>query len=91
MKEQKSYIDTIKKIAEEFGVKKLVLFGSALDSESEPNDIDLTCEGLRGKDFFAFGTKLERTLHITIDLVPINPESKFIQHILGKGKVIYGN
>jgi predicted nucleotidyltransferase len=54
-----NFKNILSSLAQEFGVKKLVLFGSALNSFEEARDIDFACEGINNKNFFRFGAKLE--------------------------------
>lgn len=83
--------ETIKKaidIAKSYGVKKLVLFGSALENISTARDLDLACEGLNDWKFFELAAKLEDELKVQIDLFPID-DSSFSRHITRIGQVLY--
>ena len=76
-------------LANNFGLKRLVLFGSAVDSFENARDIDFACEGLTGKKFLRFGVELEELFGRTIDLVQIEEKSRFIEEILKYGVVVY--
>ncbi|MGA1841611.1 MAG: nucleotidyltransferase family protein [bacterium] len=78
-------------MAKEFGIKKLILFGSALEDSEKARDLDLACDGLSGWKIFEFGAKVEEELRITVDIVPLNPATRFTQYIEKKGKVIYAS
>ena len=90
MKEESEIILKIVEIAKEYGVTKLILFGSAIESFHGANDIDLACDGLNDKRFFSFGAKLEDTLNKKVDLIPLSPRNSFIDEIIKSGRIIYG-
>jgi predicted nucleotidyltransferase len=77
-------------IAREFGVRKLILFGSALESLETARDIDLACEGVDGWDIFRLGARLEEELGMNVDLVRLKPRDRLSQYITEHGRVIYG-
>jgi predicted nucleotidyltransferase len=78
-------------LAKEFGIKKLILFGSAVDDPEKARDLDLACDGLPGWKIFEFGAKVEEELHIPVDIVPLNPTTRFTRYIEKKGKIIYAS
>ena len=79
----------IVEISREFGVKKLWIFGSALDADSEPNDIDLAVEGIPSDRFFKYYGRLFDALSKPVDLVDMDSEAP-IRHIVRKrGRVIF--
>jgi predicted nucleotidyltransferase len=78
-------------LAKEFGIKKLILFGSAMDNPEKARDLDLACDGLAGWKIFEFGAKVEEELHILVDIVPLNPTTRFTEYIEKKGKIIYAS
>lgn len=82
-------IKEIIKLAKQFNVTKLILFGSSLDSFENSNDVDFACDGLYDKGFFRFGASLEKLLNKQVDLVPMQPASKFIEHITTHGRILY--
>lgn len=43
-----SQIDRCVSIAREFGVEKLILFGSAVESPEFASDLDIACNGVDG-------------------------------------------
>jgi predicted nucleotidyltransferase len=75
--------------AREFGVRRLILFGSALESPETARDVDLACEGVEGWDVFRLGARLEEELGVNVDLVPLSPDDRFSQHVARRGRVIY--
>ena len=82
------YIDIIRENASAFNAKKIVLFGSAVETPNNCNDIDLACD-ITGLDIFLFGSKLEDILKIPIDIIPINNDDPFMKIVNKYGRVIY--
>ncbi|MDT3740503.1 MAG: nucleotidyltransferase domain-containing protein [Candidatus Kapabacteria bacterium] len=85
---KKDYIRNIREKAKEFDVKKIILFGSALDNPENCNDIDLACD-IPGLNLFLFGSKLEEMLKIPVDITPLDYNDPFMRIITKYGKVIY--
>jgi predicted nucleotidyltransferase len=61
------------------------LFGSSLDRDSEPNDIDLAVERIRPELVFKFYGELLRSLSKPVDLVDLSRKSLFNRIIEEKG------
>lgn len=76
-------------VAKRYGVKKLVLFGSALYDRSNARDIDLLCDGVEGREFFKMGADMENETMKSVDIIPMSPDSRFVQYNLAKGKVLH--
>jgi len=76
--------------AKKYKVSSIYLFGSSLDIDSEPNDIDLAVEGIRPEIFFKFYGELLRSLSKPVDLVDLSRKSLFNRIIEEKGVKIYG-
>lgn len=74
--------------SKEYGVRKLFLFGSALESDNY-KDIDLACSGLIGFNIFRLAGELENELEINVDIVSIDKESAFVKLIKRNMKLIY--
>lgn len=85
----KSQTERCAAIAKEFGVARLILFGSALEFPATACDIDLACEGVEGWRLFEMGARMEEELSVNVDLIPLVPEERFSQYIARKGEVIY--
>lgn len=75
-------------IAKEFGVTKLLLFGSALEDPKNANDIDFACEGVNDSRFFHLAAELENSLMMPVDLVPLSPANPFVNYIKKYGKYL---
>ena len=80
----------ITRCAKKYNVSSIYLFGSSLDIDSEPNDIDLAVEGIRPEIFFKFYGELLRSLSKPVDLVDLSRKSLFNRIIEEKGVKIYG-
>ncbi|MEW5803104.1 MAG: nucleotidyltransferase domain-containing protein [bacterium] len=76
-------------IAKKYGASKLILFGSALDEPEKARDLDLACDGIDGWKIFEFGASLEEELHISVDVVPLSPPTRFTRYIEKKGEILY--
>ncbi len=72
--------------ARQYGATELILFGSALDPDVEPRDLDFACRGVDGWDFFRLGTALEDRLRTPVDLVPLDPPTRFTKLIEARGR-----
>jgi uncharacterized protein len=72
--------------ARQYGATELIVFGSMLNSTTEPRDLDLACKGVRGWELFGFGAALEDRLHMPVDLVPLEPPTRFSRWIESHGR-----
>jgi len=82
--------EIISQCAKKYKVSSIYLFGSSLDRDSEPNDIDLAVEGIRPNVFFKFYGELLRSLSKPVDLVDLSRKSLFNRIIEERGVKIYG-
>lgn len=82
-------IETVRACAEDFGVKCVWLFGSALEDESNATDIDLAVEGLVPEKFFDFYGRLFFELPKPVDLVDLEQEPPIAIVIRATGVRIY--
>ena len=83
-------IQTIKSISDKYHAKRVILFGSASDSQREPNDIDLGVEGVAAKDYYRYCGELMMSLTQPVDIVDLSVPCKFVDLILQEGMVLYG-
>ncbi|MDQ1265864.1 MAG: uncharacterized protein QG635_1016 [Bacteroidota bacterium] len=88
MKFKKAYLEEIIEKAKEYKAKKVILFGSALENPTNCRDIDLACD-MPDLNMFLFAGKLEESLKIPIDIIPINDNDPFLKIVNKYGKVIY--
>ncbi|MDO8550749.1 MAG: hypothetical protein Q7S39_11455 [Ignavibacteria bacterium] len=77
-------------IAKRYNISKLYLFGSNLDSERVPDDIDLAVDGIEGSLFFKFYSELIFSLSKPIDLIDLKKESLLSEIIKSEGILLYG-
>lgn len=82
------HVDTIIRRAKEYGATKVILFGSALESPGDAQDIDLAAD-IPGLALYAFAGQLEHDLRCTIDIVPLNLDTPFVQTVKERGIVLY--
>jgi uncharacterized protein len=75
----------------DFSVKKIVLFGSALQKGSfdESSDIDLAVEGLSINSYFTALARLIMESPFEVDLKPIEDTSDLLRKRISQGKVLY--
>lgn len=88
MRVTEAMLDHVVQKARQYGAKRLILFGSALESPDDANDIDLAAD-IPGLELFSFADDLERDLQCPIDIVPLGGDNEphpFIQYVLRKGK-----
>ena len=83
-------IETIKQLSSKYNARKVVLFGSSLDSQRQANDIDLAVEGVASKDYYRYCGELMMSLTKPVDIIDLSVPCKFIDLILEKGIVLYG-
>lgn len=79
----------IASIAEEFRVRTVWMFGSALEDEEQATDIDLAVEGLAPEKFFDFYGRLFFELPKPVDLVDLSQNPPIAVIIREKGVRIY--
>ena len=82
-------IDKAVEISKQFGASKIILFGSSVEDLSSARDLDLAVAGLSGWNVIRLAAKLEEVLKLNVDVVSLQPENKFVSHILTYGKVLY--
>ncbi|MDA3838641.1 MAG: hypothetical protein PF574_06635 [Candidatus Delongbacteria bacterium] len=84
----KSEMETIKKLAKKYKLKRVFLFGSSVESDNY-KDIDLGIEGLESGMFFSFYGELFKYLSKPVDLVDLKYINAFNRLVIANGKVIY--
>jgi len=81
---------SIRKISAKYHLKRVLLFGSSIDSSGEGRDIDLGVEGISPHDFFRFYGELMLVLSKPVDIVDLSERSKFARLIEEEGVLVYG-
>lgn len=82
-------IDKCVVVAKRYGVKRLVLFGSAAEKPEQARDIDLICSGVHGWNFLLMGVDMETESGASVDTVSADEPSAFVEYNLPRGKVLY--
>ena len=75
-------------MAKTYGATRLILFGSAVENPDAARDIDVACDGIKGWKLFELAGKLEEVLRIPLDIVPLDPSTRFTKHIENIGRVL---
>ena len=86
-KNEKSIISDL---ASKYKVKKILIFGSCLESDKEYKDIDLAVEGVPKGFFFSFYGELISKLPKPVDLIDLSKKNPFNDLISQEGITIYG-
>jgi hypothetical protein len=73
--------------AKDYGGRRLILFGSALETPEDANDIDLAAD-IPGLALFEFAGAVENELRCTIDIVALDIDSPFIEAVKRRGKIL---
>ena len=90
MRITQEHLDTIVERAKALRLRKVILFGGALEHPDDTEDIDIAIATEEGGNFLEFAVDLERTLpSVWVDVVPIQPNTPFIEYIERKGRVLY--
>lgn len=77
-------------IARQYGVQKVLLFGSSADPQKEASDIDLGVVGIEPRRFFEFYGNLMFSLSKPVDIIDLSKESRFNALVKREGIPIYG-
>lgn len=80
----------IQELAAKYGVRRVLLFGSAARRDVGYRDIDLAIDGIQSRDFFNFYGELLRRLSLPVDVVDLSRSSRFTRMIQEEGVPIYG-
>jgi predicted nucleotidyltransferase len=83
-----SHIERATMLARQFGATRLVLFGSARENPAQARDLDLACDGVPGWKLFELAARIEEEIHVPLDLVPLQPVTRFTRYILAHGKAL---
>ena len=81
--------EAITRLAEQYPITRLLLFGSSTDPTREGRDIDLAVEGLPPQDFFRFYGDLLFSVSKPVDLIDLSQNSKLTRQIRQEGLPLY--
>lgn len=77
-------------LARQYGVHKVLLFGSGAEDQKEARDIDLGVIGIEPRQFFKFYGDLMFSLSRPVDLIDLSKDTRFNAIIKREGIPIYG-
>lgn len=83
-------IAVIRAISRQYGLKRVLLFGSAARSVGKTRDIDIAVEGLDQRRFFQFYGDLLFALSQPVDVFDLSQPGRFADMIRREGIPIYG-
>ena len=75
-------------LAKAYGATRLILFGSGARGRENIRDLDLACDGVDGWKLYELGAELEEALRLPLDLIPLDPPTRFTRLIEQRGKVL---
>jgi len=81
-------IEKIISMAKAYGATRVILFGSSVEDPDVARDIDVACAGVNGWKLFELAGKLEEELGVPLDIVPLDPSTRFTKHIENRGRVL---
>ena len=85
---QQEHLERAIALAKAYGATRLILFGSAATAPERAKDLDLACDGVAGWKFYELGARLEEELRVPLDLIPLDPPTRFTRLIERRGKVL---
>ncbi len=91
MKEEslKTELSKIVGISEEFGAKRVLLFGSCLEDIHSAQDIDIAVSGVEPGKFFKYYGKVSMAVDDEVDIVDLDDvRGHLYQRILSKGRML---
>ena len=80
----------IVELAATYGVRRVILFGSASDPARHGRDIDLGVEGVPPDRYYEFCGKLMMRVSQPVDVVDLGPDTIFNRLVRRDGVAIYG-
>ena len=83
-------IAVIRRTSLEYGLKRVLLFGSAARSDVKPRDIDIAVEGLDPRRFFEFYGDLLFALSLPVDVFDLSQSGRFADLVRREGVSVYG-
>lgn len=82
--------NAISLLARQYGVHKVLLFGSGAEGQKQARDIDLGVIGIEPRRFFKFYGDLMFCLSKPVDLIDLSKDTKFNALVKREGIPIYG-
>jgi len=85
-----SEVESIIRLSEEFGAKRVLLFGSCAHNPEEARDIDVAVSGVPSESFFDLYGRILAVVKDEVDLLPFEDlDGYFARRIVETGKVVY--
>ncbi len=81
-------LDKAISVCREFGVKELILFGSAAKNFADAEDLDIAIENQTKGDFLDLAVRLEEELDVKVDLVKLYSDDRFSDYVRKTGRLI---
>ncbi len=75
--------------ASQYGVHRILLFGSSLKPHLESADIDIAVEGIPAELFFKFYGELMFKLSKPLDVVDLSLDNSFTRIVKEEGVILY--
>ncbi|MDI6735388.1 MAG: hypothetical protein QME42_04195 [bacterium] len=73
-------------ISKDFGVEKMLLFGSCLEELESAQDIDIAVSGIKPREFFKYYGKVSMAVEDEVDIVDLDDVREHLyKRILSKG------
>jgi predicted nucleotidyltransferase len=82
--------NTIIQMARRYGARRVLLFGSSLNSDREARDIDIAVDGVSPEMFFKFYGDLIFNISKPVDVVDLSQPGEFTSLIRQEGISLYG-
>jgi uncharacterized protein len=82
--------ETIVRLARQYDVERILLFGSGAIEDKEYRDIDLAVDGIAPRSFFRFYSELMLSLSKPVDLVDLSQTNMFTRLVASEGVPLYG-
>jgi predicted nucleotidyltransferase len=82
-------------ISKDFGVEKVLLFGSCLEEVESAQDIDIAVKGIKPREFFKYYGKVSMAVDDEVDIDEVDivdlddAREHLYKRILSKGRIIY--
>jgi uncharacterized protein len=83
-------IDAICSLSQKFNARKVILFGSSVQNDRDPDDIDLGIEGVAPEDYYRYCGELMFALSKPVDIVDLSVQCQFTNLVRQEGIVLYG-
>ncbi len=85
-----SKLNKIVDISKDFGVKKILLFGSYLENVDRARDIDIAVSGIPPRKFFEYYAEVTIAVKENVDIVDLDDMKPYFRDCISReGKILY--